>query len=172
MAKKKGLDLGLILSGVAALLGLVAVCMLFAPAVGIKDSETTYTGMNVVFGYSEKVLTKDVEIFTFSFMNLLTYVLALAGIVFAVLAALGKLGVISKIVSAACFVVAGIMFFCAVVFSALGEGADAVLTIGSVLSGGKENAKDMLTLAFGAILGGILSILAGAAVAVPMFLKK
>ena len=49
MAKRKS-SLGKPLSFVAAVLGLVAVVMLFLPAIGIKDKDTTYTGLQITFG--------------------------------------------------------------------------------------------------------------------------
>lgn len=168
MAKKKGLNLGLILSGVAVLLGVVAFCMLFAPGasqtaelLGHKET-ATISNLKLTFGYSEEVLGKKVAIYNFSFMNLLTYLLVLAGMVFAVLAILGKLGNLSKIISAVCFIVAGIFFFCTIAFCAPNiESKDLV-----------SETKKALDLGIGAILGGILSILAGVAVVVPVFLKK
>ena len=70
--------------------------MMFLPAVGIKDTDTTYTGMQVAFGYTEvtklPIIGTEIKatIFNFSFMNMLTYILALVGVVFSILAALGK----------------------------------------------------------------------------------
>ena len=97
MAKKKAnKQINTIVAFVAALLGLAAICMMFLPAVGIKDTDTTYTGMQVAFGYTEvtkvPIIGTEIKatIFNFSFMNMLTYILALVGVVFSILAALGK----------------------------------------------------------------------------------
>ena len=80
MAKRrKRSSAGLVLGAVAILAGIAAAAMLFLPAVAVKDSETTYTGLQIAFGYSEKLpVIGEVEIFKFSFMNLLTYILAVA----------------------------------------------------------------------------------------------
>ena len=89
MAKRKS-SVGKPLSFVAAVLGVVAVVMLFLPAIGIKDTDTTYTGLQITFGYKESLLGFEYTVFDFSFMNLLTYILAVVGIVFSVLSAMGK----------------------------------------------------------------------------------
>ena len=89
MAKRKS-NLGKPLAFVAAVLGLVAVVMLFLPAIGIKDTDTTYTGLQITFGCKESLLGFEYTVFDFSFMNLLTYILAVVGIVFSVLSAVGK----------------------------------------------------------------------------------
>lgn len=172
MAKKKGIDLKLILSGLAVLLGLVAFFMLFAPAikytvkVGSLSNSTTYKGTQIVFGYTAKADTIvgsiEGEVFKFSFMNLLPYILVLAGIVFSVLSALGKLGSLSKIIAAACFVVAGVLFFMAITFTAYAsDNADVV-----------KSFKENCSLQAGPIVAGILSILAGVSALAPMFIKK
>ena len=75
MAKRKS-SVGKPLSFVAAVLGLVAVVMLFLPAIGIKDTDTTYTGLQITFGYQESLLGFEYTVFDFSFMNLLTYIRA------------------------------------------------------------------------------------------------
>ncbi len=80
MAKKKSKkQISSIVSLISAALGIVALVMIFLPAIGVKDTETTYTGLQIVFGYKG---TTGVTIFEFSFMNLLTYLLVIAGVVF------------------------------------------------------------------------------------------
>ena len=104
MAKKKSKNLlGMLLPVVAALLAVVAICMMFVPAVvrasSLSDKlNITYTGAQVTFGYKEA--NTGIEIFAFSFMNFLPYLLLVAGIVFSVLSVLGKLGKIAPFVSA------------------------------------------------------------------------
>lgn len=162
----KKFGLGKILACVAAVLGLVAFFMMFAPAAGIKDTDTAYTGANLAFGCKEFVgvgsLGKDVEVFKFSFMNFLTYLLVIVGIVFAVLAFLGKLGKISAIVAAVCFLVAGIFFFCAVPFC-------APATDNAELA---KKAKEGLSLGAGAIVGGIFAIISALASCATLFVGK
>ena len=69
MAKKKNVNNKQIATLVSVLLGVIAVIMIFLPAIGVKDSETTYTGLQIVFGYSEKTVLGTAEFFAFSFMN-------------------------------------------------------------------------------------------------------
>lgn len=172
MAKNKGLNLGLILAAVSAVLGLVALLLIFAPAIGVKDQDATYTGLQAAFGYTEKGKIGELQLFKFSFMNLLPYLLVLVGIVFSVLAVLGKLGKIAPIVGAVCYLVAGIFFFCALAFCVLGDDINSLLGLGSLLAGKDGNAKDFLTLGAGAIVSGVLSILAALVSAATLVLKK
>lgn len=163
MAKKK-FNLSTILTAVGALLGLAAFFMLFAPAIAVKDSETTYTGLKVTFGMKQTFLGKEYTVWKFSFMNLLTYILALAGIVLALLNA-KKPGKLFALISAACFLVAGIFFFCATSFASFNE------DVSSLIAWAGGNVKDSLTLGAGSIVGGILSILAAICAASPFVVK-
>lgn len=164
MAKKKAnKQINVIVAFVAAVLGVAAICMMFLPAIGIKDTDTTYTGMQVAFGYTEvtkvPVIGTEIKttIFNFSFMNLLTYLLALVGVVFSVLAALGKGSKFANFVAAAAFGVAGVFFFLTVQYSIPNEDLQKIF---SSLGG---DIKANLTLAYGAIVGGVLSLVAALA---------
>ena len=172
MAKKKGLklDLGMILCGAAALLGLVAICMLFAPnltkTVTIlgKSNTVEYSGLETVFGkehvYDSSWGEMESQPFNFSFLSLLPYLLALVGVVFAVLAALGKLGKIAPIVAAACFVVAAVFFFIAI--------PTCVLNVSDKLSKDDiSKLKEAYELGAGVIVAGVFSIVAALAVVAP-----
>ncbi len=153
MAKRKS-NLGKPLSFVAAVLGLVAVVMLFLPAIGIKDTDTTYTGLQITFGYKESLLGFEYTVFDFSFMNLLTYILAVVGIVFSVLSAMGKGSKFAAFIAAAAFAVSGVFFFLSVSYTLPNEDASKIISF----VGG--DIKDALTLAYGAIIGGVASLLA------------
>ena len=155
MAKRKS-SVGKPLSFVAAVLGLAAVVMLFLPAIGIKDSDTTYTGLQITFGYKGKdpLLGLEYTVFNFSFMNLLTYILAIVGIVFSVLSAVGKGSKFAAFIAAAAFAVSGVFFFLSVSYTLPNEDASKII---SFIGG---DIKDALTLAYGAIIGGVASLLA------------
>lgn len=153
MAKRKS-NLGKPLSFVAAVLGLAAVVMLFLPAIGIKDTDTTYTGLQITFGYKESLLGFEYTVFDFSFMNLLTYILAVVGIVFSVLSAVGKGSKFAAFIAAAAFAVSGVFFFLSVSYTLPNEDASKIISF----VGG--DIKDALTLAYGAIIGGVASLLA------------
>lgn len=157
---KKYLTLGNILVCSAAVLGLVSIFMMFAPAishtaeVGALKGTHTFTGAQITFGYAEGTNVK-LEILKFSFGNFLPYLLAVVGVVFAVLSIFFKCKYIAP-AAAVCFLVAGVLFFCAVPF-----------TVPAV-----EDAMEGYTLAAGAIVSGIFSILSAALCVVPVFIKK
>ena len=167
MAKKKsGFGLGKILSIVAIVLGLVAVCMLFVDAVKVPDTELLgntvkgegYSGLKVAFGYKEE----DTAVFAFSFMGLLPVILVLAGMVLSGLNAFSKKG--SKMldyVAMIAFVVAGVLYFIMPSFVVC---ADTLL--------GKIAAEIDYVLAVGSIVAAICSILAGLAVLAKNLMKK
>lgn len=165
----KKFGLGKILACVAAVFGLVAVFMMFAPGATYKvlNGTDSYSGAQLAFGYTAKadagiLGTASTEVFKFSFMNFLTYLLALVGIVFVVLAFFGKLGKISPVVAAVCFLVAGIFFFCVIPFcSPAAKNADVV-----------KATKDALSLGAGAIVGGVFSIIAALASCATLFVNK
>ncbi len=159
MAKKTKISVERIIFGIVALLGIVAICMIFAKNVNIevKSSNSnisfsldggSYSGADVTFGKE--------NYFDFSFMNLLTYILVLASVVLSILKVTNVLkGNISEYIIAALLLVAGIFFFCTGAFT--------------IISSGVSITK---SLAVGAILGGIFS-LAGCVLSVlPVLLKK
>lgn len=162
MAKKKKANLvGLSLTGIAVVSALVAFFLMFAPSVG--NDVGSFTGAQVAFGYSESKGPLNIEILRFSFMNFLPYLLILIGLAFSVLVLLSKLFFISKIVSAGCYIAAGVFFFCAAEF---------------ILPAGLENAdiiaafRDGLSLQAGAIVSGVFSFLAGFTAILTIFMKK
>lgn len=169
MAKKKKISLALILSAVAALLGIVTIVMLAAPGITytadlvVTKTTTTFSMAQLTFG------NKDGG-FAFSFMNFLPFLLVLAGIALCVITAL-KGNKFTAFIAAVCFLAAGILFFCCkqlVVFDTgdlSGEAKDAAI---EVLKAGIKEFK----LGVGAILAGILSILAAIASAGAAVLGK
>lgn len=166
MAKKKSKNLlGMLLPVVAALLAVVAICMMFVPAVvrasSLSDKlNITYTGAQVTFGYKEA--NTGIEIFAFSFMNFLPYLLLVAGIVFSVLSVLGKLGKIAPFVSAVCYLAAGILFFCVTKMVVYPTDSKDIA----------DMFKEGLSLGAGAIVAGLLSILSALGSAATLFVKK
>ena len=159
-------NLGKILTCVGVLLALAAFCMMFVPAAtmeGLFGKTESLSGIDVTFGYTEnKIKLLGVS------ANIVTYILLLAGIACSVLAFLGKGGKIVCIVAAACFVVAGVFFFCSIAFISAYPEMDAGVAKDKLV----ESLKECLSLGAGSIVGGILSILAGVAAAAPVFLKK
>lgn len=169
--RKKSSTLSLALSAGAVLFAIVAVCMMFVTSVELVSGDTVlkeFKGTQVAFGYSETYpIIGEVKFLNFSFMNLLPYLLALAGGVVAVLAALGKKSFLLNVIAAACFVAAAIFFFTAASYVSV-AGADnaAVKNIVDALKDG-----DNLKIAIGSILGGVFSAIAAACSALKIFVK-
>ena len=147
----------------AALLGIISIIMIFLPAIAIKDADTTYSGLQVAFGYTEDTVFADIVHLEFSFMNLLTYILAIVGTVFTILGILGKGGKFALFIAAAALIVSGIFFFLSVAFCVPNETASGIT---GALGG---DFKEIYSLGIGSIIGGITAILAGLANLFAMF---
>lgn len=154
---------------IAAALGVIAIIMLFVPAVVLSE-DTSYNGWQAMFGYTEttSLLGKEVktEVLAFSFMNLLSLILVAAGIVLCVLSFLGKGNKFFALIAAACFIVAAVFFFLTLVFTIAGTG----LTLDGTLA--QEKVKEGWKIGAGPIIAGILSILAACSTVAPALLKK
>lgn len=160
MSRRKSLSKYACYAGIAY--AVVAICMIFLAAVSYKvgNEVTTYSGLQVVFGYkaTETVLGSkvSVEILDFSFMNLLPYILLIVGLVLAVMNLLGKGNKLMTIIACACFVIAGILLLLTVSL--------CVPHVNEVLGNNVPVLdKEKMSLGIGAILGGIFAILAGVA---------
>ncbi len=150
--KKKKQSNASLLSIVAAVLGFITLAVLFLPAIGIKDTETTYTGAQIAFGYKKSSFGVEVDVFNFSFMNLLPFILAVAGLVFAIYAGLKG----SKLFA----LLAGLIF--------IAEGVFLLLGVANCVPAGRVEAvveafRDTCVLAWGSIVGAIIAFIAGAA---------
>lgn len=148
---------------VAVLAAIVALVMVFLPALVVEDE--TYNGIKAIFGYSKEtdliVSTRKTEILCFSVMNLLTYVLVIVGGFCAFLSAKNPKKTISSFLAAICLLAAGILFFFTVDFTVLGENLAKLGT-----------AKDYgFELGVGAIIGGIVSIIGALFASVPAVSK-
>lgn len=154
MAKKKSKksNVSKILLVVALLLGVASVCMLFVPSV--KWGGSTFTGLQTAFGYEKEtdavIATLKTRIFEFSFMNLLTFILALVGTIISLLNCLSnKPSKVFGFVGAVAFIVSAVFFFLAPQFA-------VPVLLGQSVKGSVE-----LTLAIGSILGGVFTGIAG-----------
>lgn len=179
MAKKKSSKklLGSILSGVTILFAIVALCMMFVKSVKVMSGENevlSFTGAQTVFGYTWKkeVLgtTLSAKILDFSFMNLLPYLLLLAGILFAALGYEGKSGFLMNILATAAFVVAAVFFFLAPQFVVVAESGSSIVdsAVNSIVSALKD---DGATVAIGGILAGVFSAIAAVCSGLKIFVK-
>ena len=131
---------------IALIVGLAAPAVVYDSVIG---ENVSYSGWKCTFGCTEKFMLGggEVEVLSFSFLNLLTYILLLVGIVAAVLAFLKPDMALLGYVGAACFVGATVLFFCACPSTAFAGIKDTEIA-------------DLLSLGAGAIVGAILSILA------------
>lgn len=154
MAKKK---LKYYIPGAIALVfGIAAFCMMFLEAVKytadllITETSYSYTGMQIAFGYKETMgsgaLSVETTILNFNFLALLAFLLPVIG---GVLALVFKNGLITKIVTTACFVAGAVLIFSIVGYAGMGM-SDAQKAL-------VENLTP--TLCAGPIVGGILSVL-------------
>ena len=166
MAKKlEGSVLGKRLSVAIVLLAIYSLLMIFMPAVAIKESTNSFTGLQVVFGYS---VIKDMgvlgtlveEYFAFSFLNLLPYLFVVAALVLIVLS---KFGVGKKwliLIAVLLFILAAVFFFLVVPFS---------VPLKLITDFG---VQEKLILGNGSFLAAISSALAGLLLLVKSIIKE
>lgn len=163
MAKKKSKsNLGKVLGIIAAILGVVAIGMIFVDTIKIPDTKFIegegYNGLKVVFGYKEG----NVSVFSFSIMALVTYLLMIVGVALSILSFRAKKGnKVLDLVTAALFVVAGVLCFLMPSLVAFSD------TIAGMIA-----AEIDYTLAIGAIVSAITSILAAVAMAIKALSAK
>lgn len=173
MAKKKKTKVSYYLSLAATLFALLAVVMIFLPAIATEEDaayltlEKTYSGLQTAFGYKKTTLGREVTHWHFSFMNLLTYLLPLAAFVLLALSAFGKKqNKLFVLIATVCLIASTVFFFSTVSFASFNED----LTNGVSSIGG--DVKELFKLGWGAILGGVLSILGALSAGATLVLKK
>ena len=164
MSKKKQTLKACVYYWLAALLSVAAIFMIFLPNVklyGLISETVHYTGngLNAVFGYSDGSLS----VFSFSIMNLITYVLPLAALVLIAL----KMAKVAKsnlldIFAIILLIVGGVFFFLIPTF-AISEYANTANTLVHTMD---------KNLAVGTILGGIFSILGAVVLCLKLVLKR
>ncbi|MDE6597752.1 MAG: hypothetical protein K2K60_03850 [Clostridia bacterium] len=167
--------LGKIITGVAILLGVVAIIMLAAPGITIKPEyqvreAESFSMANLTFG--KDVWAKNLGL-GFSFPNFLTFILVVVGIVCSIVSICGKGGKVLPIIAAVALVAAGVLFFCVQQMYTIKLPKDFTGELKQeAVKFYKKQLDTAFTLGAGAIVGGVLSILAGAAALVPMFIKS
>lgn len=166
MAKKYRTNkIDAMLTFIAVLLGVVSLVMLFVPNILIKDSETSYTGFQIVFGYVHSYKnfmnqTVSTQVLTFSFMNLLTYVLVAVGIVFTVLSYISKGNKLAKLIATLSYLVAGVLFFFIIGFTMPVPVTVDIPGFASASLATQEEIRATYMLGAGAIVSGVCSIIA------------
>ena len=155
------------------LAGFAIAFMLFADTVSmeIQGQGGTLNGTEVIFGYK----ASGYQVFGFSFMNFLTILIGIVGVVFLALAEKKK-NKMYKYISIACFAVSGIMCFFTADFVVQGKGMEKLyedMGLSSVQNKmACELVMSLLEPAFGAILGGIILLLASVAVILDVVYAK
>lgn len=158
---KKNKQLSTILYALAAVLALVAVCMMFTNVSALKLSGETgneLTGVEAVFGYE----THGQEIAKFSFMNMLTYVLLIVGIV---LVALRLFNVLKS--QNADWVIVGLFVVAAVLYFLMPQ----MIVYTDTIAKSIETMNASKVLQVGSIVGGITSVLAAGLVVAKKLVK-
>ena len=154
---------------IALVLGIVAFCMMFLPAITFNagnSSSDGWTGAQIAFGYKESVpIIGDVVVLNFNFLVFLAFLLPLVG---GILALLFKNGLITKIVTTACFVVSAVLLFSIVGLSGIGrfsleEGNIINETVNAFLNELYKAIDSTKGMGIGAILGAIFSIIGAVA---------
>ena len=155
MAKKSKYG-NYIAGGIALLFGILTCCMMFLEAVSytadlaITKASYSYTGSQLVFGYKETLgsgsLSVTTTILNFNFMALLAFFLPLVG---GLLAIVTNNGLISKILTTACFVVGAVFLFTLAAYAPVGMSESQA-----------ELVKNLdVALGIGPILGGVFSVI-------------
>lgn len=143
MAKKKSNKSTLkTLSMLSVIFGIVAVATIVLPAIFVKETDTSYTGLQLAFGYTKEIIGVTTTVFSFSIMNVLAYALVLAGVIFG----LAKDSKLFNLISALAFIVGGIFLFMQISF--------CIPALSSLL-------KDLFVLSAWSVIAGILAILSG-----------
>ena len=153
--KKNGLNLWY---ACATILALVAVIMMFVTNINIvgKISEEVHyacNGMQVTFGFKDG----NLEVYSFSILNLITYLLLIAGLVLTLLKLLNVLK--SKMVDfviICLLLVSGIFFFLMPNFAVCPYASSLVV----------------LKLGVGAIIAGVLALVSAIVIAAKALMKK
>ena len=154
--------MGKIIAFVGAILAVVAILMMFAPAIVPKEGKSNdMTGLKLAFGAKED----DVRILDASIM-ILAYGLLIAGIIFTILSMLGNGGKFALFAAAICFAVAAVMFFLSLQLVDFAYGAEQDFKADI-----NESVRKAWKLGIGAIVSGATAAVAAVAVIIASFAK-
>ena len=161
---KKWIDL----IGIA--LGVLALAALFLPFVGITSGEeiVEYSGLQALFGYTfvkettvlGSTIVTETEIFKFTFMGILPYILIAGAVAMLILNVFGKGGKIANLIALALFVAGAILVFNVLGFLIPGETILEVFGSTTII---KNWEVENLTMLWGAIASGVVAILGAVA---------
>lgn len=141
---------------IALVFGIAAFCMMFLEGVKysadliIAQTSYSYTGAQLAFGYAEESVT----ILSFNFMAFIAFLLPVIG---GLIAVLFKNGLITKIVTTACFVAGAVLLFTVVAYMDIGFVSTESEGFNDALQEFYDVIKENFVLGAGAIAGGVLS---------------
>lgn len=157
--------LGKIIACVAIVLGVIAALMIFAPALVPKSGNgDAMKGSDIAFGAK----VGDANYYGAS-AYILAFLLPLIGVILAVVALLGKGGIIVPVLAAVCFIAGGIVYF--LPLQTISYSKD-LLDLGAKNEDLRKLTKEFAKIGAGAIVGGLFSILAACASCATLFVKK
>ena len=159
MAKRKSKSLfGKNGKFILVLVAVVTLCMAFLPAVKSENSDTTYTGFDVMFGKS----LGSVNIFvangessiTFSILAVLGFMLPLVGSIISALLIKDK--GIAGLITCACFIASAVLLFLIPSITSVSTTASTIITSGTTTT---STFKELgYELGIGSIIGASVSI--------------
>ena len=159
---KKWLDV------VGIVLGLAAIAMMFLPTIGIKtgDEVAQYTGIQAVFGYTKVAEIGSAtielgEIFSFSILGFLPYLVIAGAVVLLILNVIGKGGKLTNIIALPLFVAGAVLAYY----------VGSFLVPGDLIAEAIKWEVSSFTLLYGGILTVVLATLASVASTVKILLK-
>ena len=167
-AVKKSAKKWIDLIGIA--LGVLALAALFLPFIGITSGEeiTEYSGIQALFGYTHvtettilgSTIVNETEIFKFTIMGILPYILIAGAVAMLVLNVVGKGGKFANLIALALFVAGAILVFNVLGFLIPGETILEVFGSTTII---KNWEVEQLTMLWGVIASGVVAILGAGA---------
>lgn len=159
MAKRKSKSLfGKYGKFILVLIAVVTVCMGFLPAVKSSNSDTTYTGFDVMFGKQlgsiNVIVASGESSITFSILAVLGFMLPLVGSI--ICALLIKDKGIAGFITCICFIASAVLLFLIPSITSISTTASTVITSGTTTT---STFKELgYELGIGSIIGASVSI--------------
>ncbi len=146
---------------VSGLVGIAAALLyMFLPMITMEGDTDTYSGVQVMFGYSESAMGITIETFKFSIMALIVAILFLAG-AFLLISNIKKGAKMVSLVGGVILIVASIMSFMSNLFVVPSDLLQKMVDAGMV----------KFVLASGPVVASVMGIIAGAMAGVSALLK-
>ncbi|MBQ9118336.1 MAG: hypothetical protein IJY11_03940 [Clostridia bacterium] len=146
----------------ASVCGVFTLLMLFMPSVVMEvyGIQVSFSGFDTAFGCKMYVDGQTTEMFSFSFFNIMPWLLTAMGMVFCVMVTLEKAEKKCVYVATVLFLLAAIFFFLSVVCVSIPNASSP------------DEVKSMMDLGAGAVFSGIFSLLSAGLTLTPLVLEK